>query len=85
MGSPNGIRLEDFEDNHFILVFDLTFTEEASKNLTLFPELTGSSLTLKLYFSKAFDDAVEWFIGERFSQVFNDSARNICKNTLIDG
>ena len=84
--SGNGIRLEDFEDNHFILVFDLTSTEEASKNLTLFPELTGSSLTLKLYFSKALDDAVELFlIGERFSQVFIDSARNISKNTLIDG
>ena len=25
--SGNGIRLEDFEDNHFILVFDLTSTE----------------------------------------------------------
>ena len=84
--SGNGIRLEDCEDNHFILVFDLTSTEEASKNLTLFPELTGSSLNLKLYFSKALDDAVEIFlIGERFSQVFIDSARNISKNTLIDG
>ena len=76
--------MEDFEDNHFILVFALTSTEEASKNLTLFPELTG--LTLKLYFSKALDDAVELFpLGERFSQVFIDSARNISKNTLIDG
>ena len=84
--SGNGIRLEDFEDNHFILVFDLTSTEEASKNLTLFHELTGSSLTLKLYFSKTLDDAVELFlIGERFSQVFIDSARNISKNALIDG
>ena len=82
----NGIRLEDFEDNHFILVFDLTYTEEASKKLTLFPELTGSSLTLKLYLSKALDDTVDLFlIGERFSQVFIDSARNISKNTLIDG
>ena len=74
--SGNGIRLEEFEDNHFILVFDLTSTEETSKNLTLFPELTGSSLNLKLYFSKAVDDAVELFIGERFSQVFIDSAKH---------
>ena len=44
----NGIRLEVFEDNLFILVFDLTSTEEASKNFILFPELTGSNLTLKL-------------------------------------
>ena len=82
----NGIELEDFDENYFFLVFDLTSTEEASKSLTLFPELTSSSLTLKLYFSKTHDDAVELFlIGERFSQVFTDSARNISKNTLADG
>ena len=84
--SRNGIKLEDFQDNNLNLVFDLTSTEEASKNLTLFPELTGSSLTPKLYFSKALGDAIELFhIGERFSQVFIDSARNFPKNTLIDG
>ena len=82
----NGIKLEDYEDNHFFLVFDLTSTEEASKNFTLFPELTGSSLTLKLYFEKALDDAIELFlIGERFSQVTIDSARNIKKNRPYDG
>ena len=84
--SGNGIRLEVFEDNNFILVFDLTSTKEASENLTLFRELTGSSLTLKLYFSEALGDAIEFFlISERLSQVFIDSARNISKNTLIDG
>ena len=82
----NGISLEDYTDNHFFLVFDLTSTEEASKTFTLFPELTGSSLTLKLYFEKALDDAIELFlIGERFSQVFIDSARNIKKNSPFDG
>lgn len=82
----NGIKLEDYEQNHFFLVFDLTSTEEASKNLTLFPELTGSSLTLKLYFEKALDHAIELFlIGERFSQVFIDSSRNIKKNNPFDG
>ena len=82
----NGIKLEDFEDNHFFLVFVLPSTEEASRSLTLFPELTGSSLTLKLYFSTALEDAIELFlIGERFSQVFIVSARNISKITLIDG
>ena len=68
--SGNGIKLEDFDENHFFLGFDLTSTEETSKSLTLFPEVTGSSLTLKLYFSKALDDAFELFlIGERFRQV----------------
>ena len=84
--SGNGIKLEDFDENNFFLVFDLISTEEASKSLTLFPELTGSSLTMKLYFSKALGDAVELFrIGERCSQVFIDSARNISKNTLLNG
>ena len=38
----NGITLEDYQDNHFYLIFDLTSTREASKSLTLFPELTGA-------------------------------------------
>ena len=33
----NGITLEDYQDNHFYLVFDLSSTREASKSLTLFP------------------------------------------------
>ena len=40
--SGNGITLDEFEDNHFFLVFVLTSTREASKSLTLFPELTGA-------------------------------------------
>ena len=84
--SGNGIKFEDFDENQFFFVFDLTSTEEASKGLTLLPEFTGSSLTLKLCFSKVLDDAVEvFFIGERFSQVFIDSARNISKNTWLVG
>ena len=84
--SGNGIKLEDFDENHFFLAFDLTSMEEASKSLKLFPELTGSSVTLKLYFSEALDNAVELFlVGERFSQVFIDCARNISQNTLLDG
>ena len=79
----NGIILEDIEDNHFFLVFELTSTEEASKNFTLSQEHTGRRLTLKLYFEKALDDAIEVFlIGERFSQVTIDSARNIKKTGL---
>ena len=40
--SGNGITLNEYEDNHFFLVFDLTSKREASKSLTLFPELTGA-------------------------------------------
>ena len=49
----NEITLDEYEDNHFFLVFDLTSTREANKSLTLFPELTGVGLTLKLTFATA--------------------------------
>lgn len=82
----NGIQMADFEDNHYFLVFDLTSSREASKTLTLFPELTGAGITLKLDFSEALTTAVELFLlGERYSQVFIDSTRNISKNCLING
>ena len=69
----NGIQFKNFED-HFVLVFDLTSTREASKSLTLFPELTGGTLTLKLSFEQALGKTVELFvIAERFSQIFIDS------------
>ena len=78
-----GTAITDFED-HFVLVFDQTSTREASKGLALFPEITGSSLTLKLLFGKALEKTVELFvIAERFSQSFIDSQRNITKNSLL--
>ena len=79
----NCIQFKNFED-HFVLVFDLTSTREASKSLTLFAELTGGSLTLKLSFEQALEKMVELFvIAERFSQIFIDSQRNITKNSLL--
>ena len=35
----NGIELDDFDD-HYMLTFDLTSSQEASKSLTLFPEMS---------------------------------------------
>ena len=79
----NGIELDDFDD-HFKLSFDLTSSQEASKSLTLFPELTGAPITLKLSFIPALPEAVElYLIGEKFSQVFVNSARDVCKNQLF--
>ena len=49
----NGITMAEYEDNHFFLVFDITSTREASESLTLFPELTGAGVTLKLTFAVA--------------------------------
>ena len=79
----NKISLQDF-DKKFIVSFDLTSSQEASKNLTLFPKLTGAPITLKIFFSEVLPEAVELFIiGERFSQVFIDTKRNISKNQTI--
>ena len=79
----NGIELDDCDD-HFMLTFDLTSSQEASKSLTLFPELTGAPITLKLSFNPALPEAVEiYLIGEKFSQVFVNSARDVCKNQLF--
>ena len=49
----NGIEITDFEEDRYFLVFDLTSSREAGKSLTLFPEFTGASITLKLHFSEA--------------------------------
>ena len=67
-----------------LLTFDLTSSQEASKNLTLFPELTGAPITLKLFFSEALPEAVELFmIGDRLSLVFIDAKRNVSKSQTI--
>ena len=79
----NGIVWGNFED-HFVFVFDLTSTRESSNSLTLFPELTGDSLTLKLLFEKALEKTVKLFvIAEKFSQIFLDSQRNITRSSLL--
>ena len=82
----NGIEMSDFEENHYFLVLDLTSSREAGKAFTLFPELTGAAITLKLTFTEALTDPVEIFlVGERFSQIFIDATRNISKNSLNNG
>ena len=81
-----GIEMNDFEENHYFLVFDLTSSREAGKAFTLFPELTGAGITLKLSFTEALTHTVELFlVGERFSQTFIDATQNISKNSLING
>ena len=83
----NDITLEDYQDNHFYLVFDLTSSIEASKSLIFFPDLTRAGITLKLSFSKALSETTELFlIGKRFSQFFFDNSRNISmKSPLVNG
>lgn len=79
----NALKLSNYR-NFYLLVFDLTSTREASKSLVLYPELTGASLTVKMFFEKALAEPIEvFFQGERFSQVYIDAKRNIGKNSML--
>ena len=78
----NGIQTDDFDD-HFVLTFNLTSSQEASKSLTLFPELTGAPITFS--FETALTEAIElYLIDEKFSQVFINSVRDISKNQILN-
>ena len=69
-GGRHGIAYKNFDD-HFVLVFDLTSSREASKTLALFPQLTGGSLALKLTLEEHLEPTIELFIiAEKFSQIF---------------
>jgi hypothetical protein len=78
----HGITLAQYP-NHYIMVFDLTSTLEASHEF-IHPELTNSSISIELSFAVNLAAPVELFIlGEKASTVFIDSARNISKNALL--
>ncbi len=64
-----GIPLIDF-DNHYILVFDLTSTQQADTEI-YYPEVIGSGIRIELYFSKAVAAPIELIVlGEKLSTVF---------------
>ena len=68
----HGIPLSDFA-HHFIMVFDLTSTQEA----------THSSLSVELKFDTGLPNNIEiFFLGQKSSTVYIDSARNVSKNVL---
>ena len=85
LGFSNGghsVPISDF-NNHFVLVFDLTSTQEASQQLTVFPELTGAALNLSLEFVTQLANVIEIFvIGERFTTVFLDQFGKASKNRM---
>ena len=77
----HGIPLSEFA-NHYIMVFDLTSTQEANHNF-IHPELTNSSLSVQLKFDAALAHNVEiLFLGEKASTIYIDAARNASKNAL---
>ena len=69
--------------NHFIMVFDLTSTQQASHNF-IHPELTNSSISIESKFSAALPNNIKIFIiGEKASTIFVDSARRVSKNHIL--
>jgi hypothetical protein len=79
----HGIPLNEYEAGHFILVFDLTSTLEASHEF-IHPELTNASISIDMTFNTALVNPIEVFLlGEKSSTIFIDSARNVSKNVLF--
>ena len=78
----HGIKLSEYP-SHFIMVFDLTSTQQASHDF-IHPELTNCSISIELKFSVALPSNIEIFIiGEKVSTVFIDSARKVSKNHIL--
>ena len=78
----HGISLTDYP-NHFIMVFDLTSTQQASHDF-IYPELTHCSISVELKFSVTLPDNIDIFIiGEKASTIFVDSARTVSKNHIL--
>ena len=77
----HGIPLSEFA-NHYIMIFDLTSTQEATHEF-IHPELTNSSLFVELKIDAALAHNVETFLlGEKASTIYIESARNASKNAL---
>ena len=75
------ITVENYQQ-HFILCFDLTRTQQAAHSF-LHPEINYCSVSLDLHFSNALTANLETFVwGIRSSNVFISSDRQITKNVL---
>lgn len=74
-----GVEFQDF-DNHFILAFDLTSTQEAHVHM-YFRELLAAPLRLELQFKQALEKVVDVLVlGERLSTIAIDKHRAVHKN-----
>ena len=77
----HGIPMSEFS-KHFLMFFDLTSTQEATHDF-IHPKLTNSHRSVELKFDTVIKNNVEvFFLGEKPSTVYIDSARNVCKNIL---
>ena len=73
------IPIDDFKD-HYVLVFDLTSTQDATENCH-YPELVGEPQRLKLNFTNPLENVTELTVlGERMSSVAVDKFGVVGKN-----
>ena len=79
----HGVPFSDFP-NHYVLVFDLTSTKQASHDY-LYPELTNGSISIDFRFSAELTDSLElFFLGEKSSTIYIDSFRKVSKNIFLN-
>ena len=79
----HGIPFADYA-NHFVMVFDLTSTQQASHDF-LYPELTNAAISLELKFSAALAVNTEVFLlDEKASTIYIDSHRKVSKNVMLN-
>ena len=65
------------------MVFDHTSTQQASHDF-IHPEVTNCTISIELKFSAALPSNIEiFFIGEKGSTIFIDSARKVSKNHIL--
>ena len=78
----HGISFEEYA-NHYLLVFDLTSTHQASHDY-LHPELTSASISISLRFDTALAQITEvLLLGECASTVYINNSRKVSKNYYI--
>lgn len=78
----HGIPFQDYT-NHFVMVFDLTSTQQASHDY-LYPELTNAAVSLELKFANNLASSVEVFLlGEKASTIYINSNRKVSKNVIL--
>jgi hypothetical protein len=74
-----GILLADY-DNHYILVFDLTSTQQADTEV-YYPEVVGAGIRIELFFGTALTAPVELIIlGEKQSTIFIHNDGRVLKD-----
>ena len=82
LNTSQGINLANY-DNHYIMAYDLTSTQEASHNF-IHPEFTSCTILVELRFDAGLANNLELlFMGERASTVYVRSDKKIAKNTLM--